>query len=207
MYQLFERDQSTWDEEDVFLVRAVSELVRLVMEEARTLPGIIIEHTDALHYVFVVPSHWQESVTRDLVQSVFSQACLISAQDHDDRVLLCPEVESIFYLLEKTKNSLFRTGQHAILSRLTAVEHDTVLVKLDLVSTMDTLFDSKNLLMVPKILRSMDLSFMCQDIKNCIKEFFRRLLFDGTDDVKQDALLDDITDFKFNIGLIKSVTS
>ncbi|GAA5803240.1 hypothetical protein HPULCUR_008717 [Helicostylum pulchrum] len=206
LYQLFQRDQSTWDEDDVFLVQAISELVRLTVQEARTLPGIIIEHTDALHYVFVVPSHWQESVARNLVRSVFSQACLISAQDHEDRVLLCPEVESIYYFLERTKKSLFQTGQRTILSRLTVVEQDTVSVKLDLVSTMDTLFDSENSLMVPKVLRSVDLSFTCQGIKNCIKEFFRRLLFDGTDSVEQDALLDDIVEFKFNIILLKANT-
>ncbi|KAI8091515.1 hypothetical protein BDF21DRAFT_409588, partial [Thamnidium elegans] len=203
LYQLFQRDQNTWDEDDVFLVQAVSELIRLIIQEAMMKPGITIEHTDALHYVFVVPSHWQESVTKNLVRSVFAQACLISAQDHDDRILLCPEVESIFYFLERIKKALFQTGQRTILSRLTVVEQDTVLVKLDLISTTDILLDPKNPLIIPKVLRSIGLSFTYQGIKNCIKEFFRRLLFDGTDDIKQDALLDDIAEFKFNIGLLK----
>ncbi|KAI9263515.1 hypothetical protein EDC94DRAFT_606987 [Helicostylum pulchrum] len=185
LYQVFKKDKDTWSEEDLFLLKAVSDFLRLLMEglieESRELreSGGYEEYDEAfkdvetLHYIFVVPSEWEEEIREVLLRPMLVQADLISKNDHKDRLLFCSELESICYYLtgQYKVNTCLERGNNTIVCTLSPVEKNAILIKLDLVSTVNSMFDFSGALLYPKIARSNSLSLTINNITDGIRAY------------------------------------
>ncbi|GAA5802043.1 hypothetical protein HPULCUR_007503 [Helicostylum pulchrum] len=115
LYALFKKDKETWDEEDTFLIKAVSDYLPLAMEYA--MKDDFEEGSfDLFHYAFIVPSEWEEEIRDDIIRPISVQSGLISNEDHQDRLLFFSDIESIFY------NFSFKRGDNTILCRITPDE-------------------------------------------------------------------------------------
>ncbi|KAG2233963.1 hypothetical protein INT48_009776 [Thamnidium elegans] len=174
--QLFKKEQSDWNKDDVFFVQAVSDYLSLAVKKSMLQSEKKIESMGMIHYAFVVPSEWPEEIRQELIQPIFIKAGLISNKDHKDRLLFFSDIESICYSLQNSadgegKNDWFRRGQNTVLARLAAVKDDGVRIKLDLIYTMNTLFDFPHSVLFPKVMRSQSLLVTSKDIKKCIETF------------------------------------
>ncbi|GAA5800284.1 hypothetical protein HPULCUR_005710 [Helicostylum pulchrum] len=176
LYALFKKDKETWDEDDTFLMKAVSDYLPLAMEYTMEEIGFKKESTDLFHYAFIVPSEWEEEIREDIIRPLFVQSGLISNEDHQDRLLFFSDIESIFcnYSLER--------GENTILCRITPDDGKDI-VKFDLIQTSSTLYNFPNASLFPKVMKSSSVSVITDDIKDRIAEFLRtNLFYVATDD-------------------------
>ncbi|KAI9259714.1 hypothetical protein EDC94DRAFT_611868 [Helicostylum pulchrum] len=176
LYRLFKKEKSDWNKDDVFLVQAVSDYLTLAVKKSMQKSEKTIESVGMVHYGFVVPSEWPEEISQELIRLIFIKAGLILKKDHKDRLLFFSDIESICYSLQNSadgegKNDWFRRGQNTVLARLAAVKDDGVWIKLDLIYTVNTLFDFPRSVLFPKVMRSQSLLITSKDIKNCIETF------------------------------------
>lgn len=90
LYRVFKKGKDNWDQDDLFLLNAVSDVMHLSMKETTE---------DTFHCVFIIPSEWEE-ITEVLLRPLFVQADLILKDDRKDRLLFCSQLESICYSLQ-----------------------------------------------------------------------------------------------------------
>ncbi|KAG2229453.1 hypothetical protein INT48_007840 [Thamnidium elegans] len=174
LYQLFKKGKDSWDQDDLFTLTAVSDFIRLSVEELIKDSKGEIKDSDALHYVLLVPSEWEEEIREVLTRPIFVQANLISKDDHQERLLFCSEIESAYYYLSDPKNNCFTEMTHnTILGRIVTVEENQVSIKLDLILTGNPLFDFSGSVTRPKIMNSNAMSLTSDDVKNGIREFIK----------------------------------
>ncbi|KAG2233241.1 hypothetical protein INT48_001690 [Thamnidium elegans] len=180
LYQLFKKGKDSWDHDDLFTLTAVSDFIRLFVEELiEDLEGEI-KDGDALHYVLVVPSEWEEEIREVLIRPIFVRANLISKDDHQDRLLFCSDIESAYYYLSGYFTEMTR---NTILGRTVAVKENQVSIKLDLISIGNPLFDFSGSVTRPKIMNSNAMFLTSDDIKNGIREFMKNnFSFDAQED-------------------------
>ncbi|KAG2232832.1 hypothetical protein INT48_005700 [Thamnidium elegans] len=114
-----------------------------------------IKDTGALHYMFIVPSEWEEEIREAIIRPVFVQANLISIGDHSDRLLFCSDLESFYY------------------DKFTPIDKEQVMIKLDLVSCVNTLFDFSGSMLFPKVVNSKSFVFSITHIKDSIGAFLK----------------------------------
>ncbi|KAG2237963.1 hypothetical protein INT48_002524 [Thamnidium elegans] len=172
LYQLYKTDKESWSQDNLFLLKTVSNFMHLSVKELREYLDEEIKDKDLLHYIFVIPSEWEEEIREVLLRPMFVQAGLISKDDHKDRLLFCSDLESLFYLIVDTikdKISL-NPGKSTILCRNTLMEENKILIKLDLVSIVNLMFDFSGAVLYSKIVRSNSLSFTIDDVKDSIRE-------------------------------------
>ncbi|GAA5809237.1 hypothetical protein MFLAVUS_002642 [Mucor flavus] len=151
LYSLFKKDKKTWDEEDKFLMKSVSDYLSLVVKRKVKRIELEVESFDLFHYAFIVPSEWEEEMRENIIRPIFVQSGLILNEDHQDKLLFFSNIESICYGL-KDKNAddySFKRGQNTILCRLSPDKREIVL-KFDLIQTTNTLFNFPNSKMFPK---------------------------------------------------------
>ncbi|KAG2233245.1 hypothetical protein INT48_001694 [Thamnidium elegans] len=174
VYQLFEKGKDSWDQDDQFLLKAVSDFIRLYVEKLIEDSKGEIKDSGALHYVLVVPSEWEEEIREVLIRPIFVQANLISKEDHKDRLLFCSDIESAHYHLSDPENEKFtEMTRNTILGRIVAVEKDQVSIKLDLISIGNPLFDFSDSVTRLKIMNSNAMSLTSDDVKNSIRELIK----------------------------------
>ncbi|KAG2233237.1 hypothetical protein INT48_001686 [Thamnidium elegans] len=174
LYQLFKKGKDSWDQDDLFTLTAVSDFIRLSVEKLIEDSKEGIKDSDALHYLFIVPSEWEEEIREVLIRPIFVQANLISKDDHQDRLLFCSEIESAYYYLSDPKNNCFTEMTHnTILGRIVTVEENQVLIKLDLILIGNPLFDFSGSVTRPKIMNSNAMFLTSDDVKNSIREFIK----------------------------------
>ncbi|GAA5812783.1 hypothetical protein MFLAVUS_006241 [Mucor flavus] len=207
LYSLFKKNKTSWDEEDEFLMKAVSDYLPLAVKNIAEISGSEIESFDLFHYVFIVPSEWEEEMREDIIRPIFVQSGLISNEDHQDRLLFFSDIEFICYGLkdENDQTYSFKRGQNTILCRLTSDE-GKIVVKFDLIQTSNTLFNVPNATLFPKVMKSSSVLINIDDIEGRIKDFLRTNLFPmATDDhavrkslkfkfvpVNQDQIIEDL---------------
>ncbi|GAA5812881.1 hypothetical protein MFLAVUS_006340 [Mucor flavus] len=207
LHDLFKKDKTTRDEEDDFLMKALSDYLPLALKNTIEKNELEIENFDLFHYALIVPSEWEEEMREDIIRPIFVQSGLISNEDHQDRLLFFSDIESICYgLIDGNGQTYsFKRGQNTILCRLSPDEEKTV-VKFDLIETTNTLFDFPNANFFPKVMKSSSVSVTADDVKGRIKEFLRTNLFPvATDDgavrkslkselvpVDQDQIIEDV---------------
>ncbi|GAA5804836.1 hypothetical protein HPULCUR_010344 [Helicostylum pulchrum] len=176
LYALFKKDKETWDEEDTFLKKAVSDYLPLAMEYTMKEIELETESLDLFHYAFIVPSEWEEEIRDGIIRPIFVQSGLISNEDHQDRLLFFSDIESIFY------NYSSERGDNTILCRITH-EEGKAIVKFDLIQTSTTLYSFPNAKLFPKVMKSSSVSVIAGDIEDRIAEFLRtNLFYVATDD-------------------------
>ncbi|KAI8047313.1 hypothetical protein BDF21DRAFT_457357 [Thamnidium elegans] len=183
LYQLFENGKDRWDQDDLFTLTAVSDFIRLSVEELIKDSKGEIKDSDALHYIFIVPSEWEEEIREVLIRPIFVQANLISKDDHPDRLLFCCEIESAYYYLSDYFTKMTR---NTILDRIVAVEENQVSIKLYLILIGNPLFDFSGSVTRPKIMNSNEMFLTSDDVKNGIRKFIKiKFSFD----VQEDTIL------------------
>ncbi|KAG2235835.1 hypothetical protein INT48_003947 [Thamnidium elegans] len=184
LYQLFKKGKDSWDQDDLFTLTAVSDFIRVFVEELIKDSKGEIKGSDALHYVLVVPSEWEEEIREVLFRPIFVQTNLISKDDHQDRILFCSEIESLCYFLSDPENGyITEITSNTILSRIVAVGENHVSIKLYLISIGNPLFDFSGSISFPKIMNSNTMSLTSDNVKNGIREFIKiKFSFDAQED-------------------------
>ncbi|KAG2233278.1 hypothetical protein INT48_001590, partial [Thamnidium elegans] len=167
------------------LLKAVSDFLRLLMKELVEVSYEKIKDAEELHRIFIIPSEWEKEMREVLFRPLFVQADLISKDDHKDRLLFCSELEYICYGLMDVDD--LERGKNTIVCRLSPIEEDEILIKLDLVSTVNSLFDFSDAVRYPKVVRSNSLYLTTNNI---------------TDDVPSIDILSDM-DEKDKVILLK----
>ncbi|GAA5800281.1 hypothetical protein HPULCUR_005707 [Helicostylum pulchrum] len=176
LYALFKKDKETWDEEDTFLMKAVSDYLPLAIDSTIRERKLEIESLALFHYAFIVPSEWEEEIREDIIRPLFVLSGLISNEDHQDRLLFFSDIESIFYHFS------FERGENTIVYRLSPDEGKAI-VKFDLIQTSSTLYNFPNAKLFPKVMKSSSVSVTADDIEDRIAEFLRtNLFYVATDD-------------------------
>ncbi|GAA5794836.1 hypothetical protein HPULCUR_000184 [Helicostylum pulchrum] len=176
LYVLFEKDKETWNEDDIFLMKAVSDYLPLAIEYTIKRTKLETESIELFHYAFIVPSEWEEEIRDDIIRPIFVKSGLISNEDHQDRLLFFSDIESMFY------NYSFERGENTILCRITPGE-GKIDIKFDLIQTSSTLHDFPNAKLFPKVMKSSSVSVIEDDIEDRIADFLRtNLFYVATDD-------------------------
>ncbi|GAA5800231.1 hypothetical protein HPULCUR_005656 [Helicostylum pulchrum] len=169
-------DKEMWDEEDTFLIKAVSDYLPLAIDYTMKKMYLEKESIDLFHYAFIIPSEWEEEIRDDIIRPIFVQSGLISNEDHQDRLLFFSDIESMFYCYS------FKRGDNTILCRITPGDGKAI-VKFDLIQTSSTLYNFPNASLFPKVMKSSSVSVITGDIENHIAEFLRvNLFYVATDD-------------------------
>lgn len=139
---------------------------------ALTYPGNqIFTHPSAMHYIFVVPSGWEEDIREVLLRPLLIETGLISKDDHKGWLLFCTDLESICYNLTDTNadSTFLNRGKKTIFCRLSTIKKNEISIKLDLVSTVNSIFDFSDPFMHLKVVRSNSVSLTIYDITEGIK--------------------------------------
>ncbi|GAA5808768.1 hypothetical protein MFLAVUS_002164 [Mucor flavus] len=176
LYQLFKKGEDSWNEDDQFSFKAVSDFINLYVknflrERNRKLKQV--ENTDKLHYLFVVPSEWEEEIREVLIRPLFVRANLISKDDHKDRLLFCTDVESICYYITEHRFDNIELSRNTLIGAINTVEESKVTIKLYSILIGNPLFDFSNSLLFPKLLASNSLFLTTNDVKKGIREFIK----------------------------------
>ncbi|KAI9261374.1 hypothetical protein EDC94DRAFT_648773 [Helicostylum pulchrum] len=186
LYRLFKKDKGSWNQDDLFSFKAVSDYIslsvgRLLGKENKRLKQV--NDTDALHYVFVVPSEWEEEIKEVLIRPIFVRANLISKDDHQDRLLFCTDIESIYYYIARYRRDNCKLTRNTIIGVIDVVEESKVSIQLNSMLIVNSLFDLSNSLLFPKLVAS-DSSFLTtNDVKNGIRNFIKiKFSFDAQED-------------------------
>ncbi|GAA5798473.1 hypothetical protein HPULCUR_003877 [Helicostylum pulchrum] len=177
LHRLFKKGKDSWDQDDKFLFKAVSDYIRLSVEnlmekENRRLKQV--KDTDALHYVFVVPSEWEEEIREVLIRPIFVRANLISKDDHKDRLLFCTDIEAFYYDITRNQYPVGpMLARNTIIGRIVVVEESKMSIKLDSILIGNPLFNFSNSLLFPKLVASNSSFLTTNDVKNGIREFIK----------------------------------
>ncbi|GAA5805126.1 hypothetical protein HPULCUR_010639 [Helicostylum pulchrum] len=192
LYRLFAKDKDSWDQDDLFFFKAVSDFIGLsvekLMEEHKNAKKI--KDTSALHYVFVAPSEWEEEIREVLIRPLFVQANLISKDDHQDRLLFCTDVESTYYYITQYQgNDNLKLKRNTIIRSIDVVEESKVSIQLYSIFIGNPLFDFSNSLLFPKLLDSNSSFLTTNDVKNGIREFIKsKFSFDVSEETSQNLM-------------------
>ncbi|KAI9273790.1 hypothetical protein EDC94DRAFT_689813 [Helicostylum pulchrum] len=192
LYRLFAKDKDSWDQDDLFFFKAVSDFIGLsvekLMEEHKNAKKI--KDTSALHYVFVAPSVWEEEIREVLIRPLFVQANLISKDDHQDRLLFCTDVESTYYYITQYQgNDNLKLKRNTIIRSIDVVEESKVSIQLYSIFIGNPLFDFSNSLLFPKLLDSNSSFLTTNDVKNGIREFIKtKFSFDVSEETSQNLM-------------------
>ncbi|GAA5798352.1 hypothetical protein HPULCUR_003754 [Helicostylum pulchrum] len=192
IYRLFKKGKDSWNKDDLFLFQAVSDFLHLSVKGLMNKQDETLkrpEDTDALHYVFVVPSEWEEEIREVLIRPIFVQANLISKDDHKDRLLFCTDVESTYYYATKYLSDNIKLSRNTIIGVITIVEESKVSIKLDSILIGNPLFDFSNSLLFPKLMASNSSFLTTNDVKNGIREFIKiKFSFDAQEETIQNIM-------------------
>ncbi|GAA5816210.1 hypothetical protein MFLAVUS_009736 [Mucor flavus] len=196
--RLFKKGKDCWNQDDLFLFKAVSDYIRLSVEN---LIEKKVKDTDALHYIFVVPSEWKEEIREVLIRPIFVRANLISKDDHKDRLLFCTDVESLYYFITRNhKNYDLKLSRNTITTVICVEKDNEVSIKLDSILIGHSRFGFSNSLSFPKLMAS-NLSFLTtNDVKNGIREFLKtKFSFDAREETIQNIMEDIERNNSYNV--------
>ncbi|GAA5807513.1 hypothetical protein MFLAVUS_000876 [Mucor flavus] len=185
--RLFKKGKDSWNADDLFFFKAVSDFLGLSVEKLmkeENEKGKQIKDTDALHYVFVVPSEWEEEIREALIRPIFVHANLISEKDNRNRILFCTDVESTYYFITQYQYLYdLNLTRNTIICRTAIVEESKVLMDLYLIFIGYPLFNFSNSLSFPKLMASDSLLLTTNDVKNGIREFIKiKFSFDAQEE-------------------------
>ncbi|GAA5808475.1 hypothetical protein MFLAVUS_001866 [Mucor flavus] len=176
LYQLFKKGEDSWNVDDRFLFKAVSDFISLIVKYLLGIENNSFEQikgTDALHYVFVVPSEWEEEIREVVIRPIFVRANLISKDDHKDRLLFCTDIESIYYYISQKQLNDLKLSHNAIMGVIDVVEEGKVSIVLNSILIGNPLFDFSNSLLFPKPMASNSSFLTANDVKNGIRDFIK----------------------------------
>ncbi|KAI9274060.1 hypothetical protein EDC94DRAFT_672982 [Helicostylum pulchrum] len=170
LHRLFKKGKASWNQDDLFLFKAVSDYIGLTVE--KLLKKVDedtkqVKDTDALHYVFDVPSEWEEEIRDVLVRPIFVRANLISEDDHKDKLLFYTDIESFYYHIIRDRYPIVpMLARNTIIDRISLVKESKMSIKLDSILTGNPLFDFSNSLLFPKPVASNSSFLTTNDVKD-----------------------------------------
>lgn len=199
LYRIFKKGVENRDDYDIFVIHAISVYLDLTLRQLDTEIEVKVESFDAFHYAFILPSEWEKEIRENLLRPMFIQGDLLHEGDHEDRLLFFSDIECICYRLENINNDnhYFERGNDAIICRFAPIENDNFLVKLDLVHTMNPLYNFPNSRLFPKVKRSSSFYIDDTDIQCCIKSFLEEKLLP----IDQDHVMEALATYIYYDGL------
>lgn len=60
LYRIFKKDKDSWNQDDLFFIKAISDFMHLLVENKIEGLNEKIKDINGLHCVFVAPSEWEE---------------------------------------------------------------------------------------------------------------------------------------------------
>lgn len=206
IYYLFKKDSDTWDEEDQFLLKAISDFMSLKAKDMTEDGVMFVESLGELHYVFVVPSEWETEIREKMIRPIFIQSGLLLKDDHPDRLLFLSDLESIFYYTQNTTFSIksgptesFMRRQNILMVRLTPVYNNVVSVAFDLIEAQHSLFDVSESVFFPRVMQSDGLLVKIGDLITRLKEYLVKNLFpQENDDANEHNIIDIVSNYIYN---------
>lgn len=201
LYDLFEKGKDHRNEEDLFLIQAVSNFLRLEVNRLIQEPEKMIEDLNALHYVFVVSSEWKEEIREEVLRPIFIESGLVSKEDNNDRVLFYTDLECIFYYIQQELLSAgemiteaFRKQRRSVMCRIASLHCNTLSVQFDLIETQPSLYDFADPMLFPKTVRSSNFSVTTEDIKRDINLYLKENMFSLGTDAAQEQKVERLTE-------------
>lgn len=201
LYDLFEKGKDNRDEEDLFLIQAVSDFLRLEVNRLIQEPEKMIEDLNALHYVFVVSSEWKEEIREEVLRPIFIESGLVSKEDNNDRVLFYTDLECIFYYIQQELLSAgemiteaFRKQRYSVMCRIVPLHCNTLSVQFDLIETQPSLYDFADPMLFPKTVRSSNFSVTTEDIKRDINLYLKENMFSSGTNAAQEQKVERLTE-------------
>ncbi|GAA5811577.1 hypothetical protein MFLAVUS_005016 [Mucor flavus] len=188
LYRLFKKGKDSWNPDDLFLFKAVSDFISLFVKQsmANTEP---IRDTDAFHYVFAVPSEWEEEIREVLIRPIFVQANVISENVHKYRLLFCTDIESICYYLTQYQIDDRNLSRNTIIGVINILEENKVMIVLNSIMIENPLFDCSNSLLFPTLVASNSSFLTTNDVKNGIREFIKiKFFFNAQEETIQNIM-------------------
>lgn len=185
LYYIFKKGKSNRDENDEFLLQAISDFLRLQLSNSVEYREISNKNPNAFHYVFIVPSEWSDEIREDLIRPIFVRSKIISEEDHKDRLLFFTDLESTFCFLQnktyakvKGATQVFKKGEQVVLCRAGFHRNGTLSVKLDLIEPQQSLVDDVyDATLFPKVLQSIAVSITSDCFRKSVCVFLKTKLF------------------------------
>ncbi|KAI7893201.1 uncharacterized protein EV154DRAFT_160811 [Mucor mucedo] len=174
------QDKKIHDDKDRFFIDSVSEYLMLLLNDRKeALEKQIGNPRISFHYVFIVPTKWDFSIRENVLRPIFTQAKLISKQDHENKLLFFTQLESVFQLIQskeyRKKHSTiekFKQGSQHIICRI-SIGQDTLSATVDVTQAEYSTVEIADATLVPRLLHSVDIS-MCNDgTKNAMKNYLQ----------------------------------
>lgn len=177
--RIFEKGKDNWDQNDELLMQTISDFLSFKVQKSIIDSENSVIGLEALHYAFIVPYQWKETMREEVIRPMFIQSGLITNEDHQDRLLFFTDLESICYNLQKsptTRNS-FERGQNSVFCRFSCPKENEISIELNLIQTTNNLFNFSGSMFFPKVMNSNSLSISAECIKSSLKSFLTEKLF------------------------------
>jgi hypothetical protein len=109
IYQIHEKDAEFQTEQGRFFLKLFGQFLKGLIEN-------LAENIDTknLHYVFIVPTNWNDELRKNIRSPIFVETNLISGEDPDCRLLFFSKLESIMQYIQSPRN----TGVYGIDEKL-----------------------------------------------------------------------------------------
>lgn len=187
LHCIFEKGKDNWEQNDELFMQAISNFLSFKVQKSIIDSENSVIGLEALHYAFIVPYQWKETVREEIIRPMFIQSGLITSEDHQDRLLFFTDLESICYNLQKsptTRNS-FKRGQNSVFCRFSCPKENEISIELNLIQTTNNLFSFSDSMFFPKVMNSNSLSISADYIKSSLKSFLTEKLFPTRQDTNR----------------------
>lgn len=161
-------------------------------ERYEVIPDIKTNALSTLHYVFIVPTYWDNEVRETLLRPIFIQARLITNDDHNmDRLQ--------FFTRLETALEYMRQPEPITIQKSKELEKDRPYLMLDFFksSCSFTIFETKYPstmadIITTKVIHSEDFSDMIDayDAKKNVESFVKDMILDDDSDLDDNVLLE-----------------
>ncbi|KAI8056478.1 hypothetical protein BDF21DRAFT_430903 [Thamnidium elegans] len=208
LYRIFKKGKDNRDQHDLFLLRAISDFIRLSLNDSNMGRKIPKENPSGFHYVFVIPSEWEYEMREEMIRPLFIQSKVITEEDHSDRLLFLTDLESIFCLLGHPKymfrqdiKEVLKHGEQSIMCRATTHRQDTLSIKLDLVEAQYSHLKIANPTLFPRIKSSTATTITLDSVKSSIGIFLKSEVFFNQVNTNQEKIIGIMVDYILNYFL------
>lgn len=209
LFHIFEKGKNNWDSNDLFLTKAVSDYLYLIIKELFDLHELAIDNFDLCHYTFIIPCEWGLEIREALLRPIFIQSGLIKEDDGSDRLLFTTDVEAFFYYtqtLDSDASKLLKKHEYGIMSIISAAGEDNEVANAE--ATIEfILFQAHNgvsgisdPMLFPRVVSSVILPISVDSIKKDIRFFLKSNLFPNNDTSidDQNKVIDNITEYIYS---------
>ncbi|GAA5804835.1 hypothetical protein HPULCUR_010343 [Helicostylum pulchrum] len=179
LHCISKKGKDNWDENDKLLMQEILSFLSLEVKNSIADSKNSLTSLEALHYAFIVPYQWTETMREEILRPMFIQSGLITSEDHQDRLLFFTDIESICYNLQKssTTRNPFKRGQNSVFCRFSCHNENEILIKLNLIQTTNNLSNFSGSMLFPRVMNSDSLSISADYIKASLKSLLTEKLF------------------------------